>query len=218
MQALELVIAELAQPATLAASLRESARRASHGARPANQWEENLRCGTTSLMDLKYGARVLMRSRGFAMAAVLTLAIGIGATTAIFSVVNAVLLRPVPFTDIDRLAMVWETDRNTGTNREPASLPDVIDMRERSRQVASFAAFAAAERTITPIEGDPTRVPVLFATHEFLPLLGIRPVTGSHVHAAPKTCRADRTSRSSAIGCGSASSSALRTSLVERSG
>jgi hypothetical protein len=130
------------------------------------------------IQDLRYGARVLLRSRGFAMAAVLTLSIGIGATTAIFSVVNAVLLRPVPFTDIDRLAMVWETDRNTGTIREPASLPDIVDLKERSRQVASFAAFAPAERTITPLEGEPARVPVLFGTHELLPLLGIRPSHG----------------------------------------
>src|SRR5688572_20674452 len=164
-QALELATAELAHPTGLAQSLRESAGRRPMapvppivGGKPS-MWKD-------FAMDLKYGARVLLRSRGFAMAAVLTLAIGIGATTAIFSVVNAVLLQPVPFTDIDRLAMVWETDRNTGTNREPASLPDVIDMRERSRQVASFAAFAAAERTITPAEGEPTRVPILFGTHE----------------------------------------------------
>jgi hypothetical protein len=162
-QALELAIAELAQPTRLAQSLRDAARRRPMAPVPP------IVGGKPSVlndlvMDLQYGARVLLRSRGFAMAAVLTLAIGIGATTAIFSVVNAVLLRPVPFTDIDRLAMVWETDRNTGTNREPASLPDVIDMRERSRQVASFAAIAAAERTITPAEGEPTRVPILFAT------------------------------------------------------
>ena len=99
---------------------------------------------TDFVQDLKYGARVLMRSRGFAIAAVLTLSIGIGATTAIFSVVNGVLLRPVPFADIDRLTMVWETDRNTGTNREPASFPDFIDLKDRSRQFTGFAAFADA--------------------------------------------------------------------------
>jgi predicted permease len=176
-RALELAIAELAEPVKLARSLRESARLRrvapvppTIGGKPS-MWND-------FIMDLKYGARMLMRSRGFAMTAVLTLAIGIGATTAIFSVVNAVLLQPVPFTDIDRLAMVWETDRNTGTNREPASLPDVLDLQQRSRQVASFAAFAPAERTITPPGGEPMRVPVLFGTHELLPLLGIRPSRG----------------------------------------
>ena len=130
------------------------------------------------VQDLRYGARVLMRSRGFATAAVLTLAIGIGATTAIFSVVNAVLLQPVPFREMDRLTMVWETDRNTGTNREPASLPDIIDFKERSRQFTALAAFAAAERTITTPGGEPTRVPILFSSHELIPLLGITPSRG----------------------------------------
>ena len=176
-QAVVRAMKEFEQPAMLSKALRDAARVRAFapvpppvGGKPS-MWRD-------FGMDLKYGARVLLRSRGFAMAAVLTLAIGIGATTAIFSVVNAVLLRPVPFTDMDRIAMVWETDRNTGTNREPASLPDIIDMRERSRQFASFAALAAAERTITRREGEPARVPILFASHELLPLLGIRPSHG----------------------------------------
>jgi putative ABC transport system permease protein len=176
-RALALAVAELADPAALARSLRESARPRSLAPQPPtigrtpSMWND-------FVQDLRYGARVLLRSRGFAIAAVLTLAIGIGATTAIFSVMNAVLLRPVPFREMDRLAMIWETDRNTGTNREPASLPDVIDLEERSRQVALFAAFAAAERTIAPPGGEPMRVPVLFGTHELLPLLGVTPVRG----------------------------------------
>ena len=176
-RALELAIAELAEPGTLARSLRDSARPRrmapvppTMGGKPS-MWND-------LVMDLKYGARVLLRSRGFAMAAILTLAIGIGATTSIFSVVNAVLLRPVPFTDMDRLAMVWETDRNTGTYREPASLPDVLDLQQRSRQFSSFATFAPAERTITPPGGEPMRVPILFGSRELLPLLGIRPSPG----------------------------------------
>lgn len=176
-RALQLAVAELAEPRTLSRALRESAKQRPMAPVPPiigekpSMWND-------FVQDLRYGARVLMRSRGFATAAVLTLAIGIGATTAIFSVVNAVLLRPVPFNEIDRLAMVWETDRNTGTIREPASLPDIIDLKERSRQVASFAAFAPAERTITPIDGEPIRVPILFGSHELLPLLGVHPSQG----------------------------------------
>ena len=182
-RALELAVAELSEPRSLARSIRDSARPRPLAPVPP------LAGGSPSMLtdfvqDLKYGARVLMRSRGFAIAAVLTLSIGIGATTAIFSVVNGVLLRPVPFTDIDRLAMVWETDRNTGTNREPSSLPDFIDMKDRSRQFAGFAAFASAERTVTPAAGDPSRVPILFVTHDFLPLLGIRPSHGRTFTAA----------------------------------
>ncbi|HEX6944147.1 MAG TPA: ABC transporter permease [Gemmatimonadaceae bacterium] len=176
-RALELAIAELAAPDSLARSIRESARQRPiapvppiTGGKPS-MWND-------FLQDLRYGTRVLLRSRGFAAAAVLTLSIGIGATTAIFSVVNGVLLQRVPFHDLDRLAMVWETDRNTGTNREPSSFPDFVDMKERSRQFAGFAAFAGIERTLTPPEGDPIRLPVLVATHDLLPLLGIQPSQG----------------------------------------
>ncbi|HEX6315833.1 MAG TPA: ABC transporter permease, partial [Gemmatimonadaceae bacterium] len=176
-QALHLALGELAEPGTLARALRESARR-----RPTAP-EPPVTTGKPAMLndfihDLRYGARVLFRARGFAMAAILTLSIGIGATTAIFSVVNTVLLQRVPFAALDRLTMVWETDRNTGTVREPASLPDFVDLRDRSRQFSGMAVFAPAERTLTPIDGDPARLPVLFASHELLPLLGIQPTRG----------------------------------------
>jgi putative ABC transport system permease protein len=176
-RALELAVAELSDPTALARALRDAARPRPVAPTPPitggkpSMWND-------FAQDLKYGARVLMRSRGFAVAAVLTLSIGIGATTSIFSVVNSVLLQPVPFTDMDRLAMVWETDRNTGTNREPSSLPDFIDFKDRSRQFTNFAAFVGAERTLTPIDGEPTRLPILFATPDLLPLLGIQPSRG----------------------------------------
>ena len=119
-RALELAVAELAEPRSLARSIQESARpRPLAPVPPVSRGKPSM--WNDFVQDIRYGTRVLMRSRGFATAAILTLSIGIGATTAIFSVVNGVLLQPVPFTDIDRLAMVWETDRNTGTNREPAS-------------------------------------------------------------------------------------------------
>ena len=74
--------------------------------------------------DLRYALRLLVGNPGFAVVALLTMALGIGANTAIFSVIDTVLLRPAPVKDIDALAVVWETDRNTSTTREPASLPD----------------------------------------------------------------------------------------------
>jgi hypothetical protein len=80
-----------------------------------------------TIQDLRYAVRALRSSPGFTLAAVLTLALGIGANAAIFSVVDGVLLRPAPFPDIDRLVMVWETDRKSGTTREPASVPDFQD-------------------------------------------------------------------------------------------
>ena len=88
--------------------------------------------------DIRDGFRSLAKNPGFAAVAILTLALGIGMTTAIFSVVDAVLLRPVPVADMDRLVMVWETDRASGTTHEPASLPDFLDFKERSRRVGRF--------------------------------------------------------------------------------
>ena len=130
------------------------------------------------LLDLRYAVRTLRRAPGFALAAILTLALGIGANTAILSVVDGVLLRPAPFEDADRLAMVWQTDRNSGTTREPASLPDFEDFVERSERFGSLAAFAAAEVTMRLDQGDPLRLDAMAVTHEFLPMVGIEPVIG----------------------------------------
>jgi putative ABC transport system permease protein len=181
-RAFDSAVSELAEP-SLTRSLREAARTPTAAPQPPS-FGEKPSMWNDFVQDVRYGIRVLLRSRGFAAAAILTLAIGIGATTAIFSVVNTVLLAPVPFSALDRLTMVWQTDRNTGTFREPSSLPDFLDLKERSRQFTGFAAFAGAERTITPVEGDPSRVPVVFVTHDFIPLLGIQPALGRPFSAA----------------------------------
>jgi len=110
------------------------------------------------LQDFRYALRSLRKAPGFASAAVLTLALGIGANTAIFSVVDGVLLRPAPFEDMDRLMMVWETDRKSGTTREPASVPDYLDFRQRTTRFAELAAFAGFEVNLTPEDGDPARL------------------------------------------------------------
>src|SRR4029450_13444191 len=107
--------------------------------------------------DLRYALRSFLKNPAFSIACVLTLALGIGANTAIFSVVDAVLLRKAPFTDINRLVMVWETDRNTGTTREPASLPDYLDIEERARTLAQAAVLMADEMNLTPADGGPGR-------------------------------------------------------------
>ncbi len=130
------------------------------------------------MQDLRYAARTLLKSPAFTAVAVLTLALGIGANTAIFSVVDGVLLRPAPFTDIDRLMMVWETDRNSGTTREPASLPDFLDFRERSRTFDALAGFSAGTIALSGSTGDPVQAPLVAFTEEFLPVLGIRPILG----------------------------------------
>jgi predicted permease len=128
--------------------------------------------------DVSYALRLLRRTPGFTAAALLTLALGIGMTTAIFSVVQAVLLRPVPFPEPERLVLMWETDRNSGTTREPASIPDFVDYRARSRQVDRVGAFVSVDLNLSPEQGDPQRLSALAATPELLGLLGVQPIAG----------------------------------------
>ncbi|HEX9704253.1 MAG TPA: ABC transporter permease, partial [Gemmatimonadales bacterium] len=130
------------------------------------------------LQDFRYALRQLRAHPAFTIAAVLTLALGIGANTAIFSVVDGVLLRPAPFEDIERLAMVWETDRASSTSHEPSSVPDYFDFQRRATQFEQLAAFGGAEVNLTPEAGDPSRLAAFAASHEFLGVVGVRPILG----------------------------------------
>jgi len=130
------------------------------------------------LLDLSHAVRLHRSRPGFTLVAVLSLAVAIGFTTAIFSVVDGVLLRPTPLADFDRLMMVWETDRNTGTTREPASVPDFIDYRATARSFASLGALIAGEANLVPPGRDPVRLAVLSVTHELLPMVGVTPIGG----------------------------------------
>ncbi|HXV86500.1 MAG TPA: ABC transporter permease [Gemmatimonadales bacterium] len=130
------------------------------------------------LSDVRYALRSLRKAPGFTAAAVATLALGIGANTAIFSVVDGVLLRPTPFEELERLAMVWETDRASGTTREPASVPDYLDFQERTTRFTALAAFAGTESNLTPDDGDPARLAAVLTSHEFFEVVGLPPLLG----------------------------------------
>jgi putative ABC transport system permease protein len=130
------------------------------------------------LQDLRYALRLLMRSPGFALTSIATLALGIAVTSAIFSVVDGVLFRPIPFPDAERLVMVWETDRDTRTSHEPGAWPDFIDFQQRSVRVDTFAGLIAGEATLTPERGEPVRLAGLIVTRDFLPLMGVTPLIG----------------------------------------
>lgn len=106
-----------------------------------------------------------------------TLALGIGANAAIFSATHAVLLRPSPFPEPDRLVMVWETDRNSGTSHEPASWPDVVDFRERSTTLSAIGAFMSAPATILQWDA-PERISAVAVTPDLFEVLGIRALEG----------------------------------------
>lgn len=130
------------------------------------------------LHDLRLALRMLLKHPGFALVVIVTLALGIGANTAIFSVVDGVLLRRAPVKDLDRLVMVWETDRHSSTTREPASVPDYLDFRARSRSLATLVALMGDEVNLAPPGAEPVRLAALRVTHEFLPMLGIAPLVG----------------------------------------
>ena len=128
--------------------------------------------------DLAFAVRGLGRNPGFALAAVVTLALGIGANTAVFSVVDGVLLSPIPFERPDELVVVWETDRDSGTVREPASVPDYLDFARRSQTLAELAAFQGRQLNLSIGTGDPERVNALAVTTNYFDLLGVRPLLG----------------------------------------
>lgn len=140
------------------------------------QW--SFRWWDDALRDVRQAFRSFARSPVFTVVAVLSLALGLGANTAIFSVLHGVVLEPPPFAEPDRLAMVWETDRASGTNREPASVPDFLDLDERSGRFRELAAFRGLEVTWLPTDGEPRRLAALAVTHDFLPMVGLRPVIG----------------------------------------
>src|SRR5262245_25421722 len=126
----------------------------------------------TLIQDLRYGARVLLKNPGFSLIALLTLALGIGANTAIFSVVNAVLLRPLPFNDPERLVMVWNRGAEAaGGDRTPMAVADLLDWRAQSRSFAEIGAFQNIMYSYTG--GDsPERVQAAGVTANFFPMPG----------------------------------------------
>jgi hypothetical protein len=93
------------------------------------------------LQDLRYGARNLVRSRGFTLTAVLALALGIGSTSAIFSLVNGVVLRPLPYPQPGRLVTIWDTNREKGLEHEPVSPVTFLDYRALAQVFDDAAAW-----------------------------------------------------------------------------
>ncbi len=128
--------------------------------------------------DLRYGARMLMKKPGFTLIAVLTLALGIGATTAIFSVVNAVLLRPLPYKDADRLAMLWTENPRQGIHEEGTSYPTFLDWRAQSQRFTEMAICSRGNPVVLTSANEPERVMGEYVSANLFPLLGVKPALG----------------------------------------
>src|SRR5260370_8688888 len=131
----------------------------------------------TFLHDLRFAVRLLWKSPGFTAVAIIALALGIGANTAIFSVVNSVLLRPLPFRDADRMMIVWETNKAQGWNRMGPSGPNYLDFRDQSKSFEDLALLEQGTGTVTGF-GEPRQVPALRVSTNFLTVLGVKPALG----------------------------------------
>jgi putative ABC transport system permease protein len=131
----------------------------------------------TLLQDLRYGARMLLKRPGFTLIAVITLAIGIGANTAIFSVVSAVLLQPLPYPEPDQLVRIWETDARFPQEKQTASFPCLRDWREQSQGFAQIAAYEHESFILTGGR-EPDGVSGLKVSANFFQTLGVKPALG----------------------------------------
>ena len=129
------------------------------------------------LSDLRYGLRISARAPGFTAAATLTLALGIGATTAIFTVVNAILLRPLPYVNGDRLVALFETTAPSTTGQSPTSPANFLDWRERSRTLEAMTAATIWMPALTGLDY-PDRLSGLQATATLFGLLDETPQIG----------------------------------------
>jgi len=127
--------------------------------------------------DLRYAVRTLLRAPGFTLLAILTIAIGVGATTAIFSIVNVVLLKPLPFADPESLVLISQVDDQTRRGLGSASPANFLDWRERARSFTGMAAFRD-ESYVLSSSDQPERVSGAIVNANFFEVLGVSPALG----------------------------------------
>jgi predicted permease len=149
-----------------------------------------LRWLETTLQDIRYAVRVLFKSRGFAIAAALTLAIGIGAATVIFGVLDAVLLRPLPYPNADRV--LWITEAPNHHGGMSVAMPNYFDWHDQNHSFSAMAARRGNQFSLTGT-GLPISVQGILATHEYFRVLGVRPVLGRDFTADDDHAGATRT-------------------------
>ncbi|PWT93385.1 MAG: ABC transporter permease [Blastocatellia bacterium] len=145
--------------------------------RPISNQQSKIRMMDLLFKDIRYAVRSLLKWPGFTTIAVLTLALGIGANAAIFSVVNAVLLKPLKFRDPERLVMIWEEASFAGFPRNTPATANYVDWKTQNRSFEDMAASASTNFNITG-DGEPEHVDARKLTYNFLPLLGVQPFIG----------------------------------------
>lgn len=152
---------------------RQNARDRGNGAR-GRQRREFM---STLWQDLRYTLRMLRRQPVLATAAVITLALGIGATTTIFSIVSTAILRPLPYRDAGRLVTVWSANPGRGWHHTDVSLPDAWDWRTQAKAFQDLAVFGRSSANLTG-SGEPERLTVRLVTPNLFSVLGVKPGLG----------------------------------------
>src|SRR5687767_4750699 len=130
------------------------------------------------LNDLRYALRHLLKSPGFAAVAILILALGIGATTAIFSMVNGVLLRPLPYPEAEKIIYFNGQNLQRGISDSNISVSDFLDWTNQSQAFAKTALFWSGDASFAASGGEPERVPRAGVTTNFFDVLGVQPMLG----------------------------------------
>jgi putative ABC transport system permease protein len=148
--------------------------------------------------DLRYGKRLLFKNPGFTAATIIAIALGIGANTAIFSVVNTVLLRPLPYNQPERLVAVWETDTRKADDKGSISYPDFFDWRERNQSLENIAVYRGAAFSMSG-EGQPVQLSGEVVSAELLDLLHVRPHLGRAFKREDENVRGAQSSRAAII-------------------
>jgi predicted permease len=141
------------------------------------------------LQDIRFGWRLLCRTPGFTISAVLALALGIGATTAIFSVLDRVVLRPLPYPDADRLVTVWETNDSKGLPHEQISPVNFVDYRALTQVFEDSAAWWYPQLTLTETGHEPLRVAAVETTPNLFSVIGVQPILGAGFPREPPYSR-----------------------------
>ena len=133
---------------------------------------------TSILNDLRYALRLMRKAPAFTVIAVATLALGVGANTAMFSVVNAALLNPLPFPDANRLVVISETVKRDTIERRPLSYPDYRDYRDRTSSFDEMAAWSAEKFTLSSADAPAQQIEGEIVSAAYFDLLGATPIAG----------------------------------------
>src|SRR6185436_20105656 len=129
------------------------------------------------IQDLRYAVRMLIKKPSFTVVVIAALALGIGANTAIFSIVNSILLKPLPYPDPGRLVMVWMDNKRMNVDQDIHSYPNYVDYRDQNEVFESLAAYYGVSVSLVG-DGEPERILGAASTASLLTVLGVNPQIG----------------------------------------